>query len=62
MTNGKTLLPALLSISLLFGLILTASVMAKEQVTPMVAAGNDYTVGLKANGLVVAVGENQAGQ
>ena len=62
MKNRKILLPALLSISLVFSLILTASVMAQEQVTPMVAAGNDYTVGLKANGTVVAVGENEAGQ
>ena len=56
------LLPALLSIALVFSLILPASVpnmasvMAQGQLTPMVAAGWGHTVGLKSDGTVVAVG------
>ena len=67
MTNRKTLLPALLSKALVFSLILPAlilnmaSVAAQEQVTPMVTAGG-HTVGLKADGTVVAVGNNWYGQ
>jgi len=62
MKNRKMLLAALLSIALVFSLILPASVlnmasvMAQEQITPMVAAGYSYTVGLKSDGTVVAVG------
>ena len=52
----------LLFIAFIFGLILPASVMAQEQVKPMVAAGSVHTVGLKADGTVVAVGQNSYGQ
>jgi alpha-tubulin suppressor-like RCC1 family protein len=62
MKNRKIFLPALLSIALVFSLILPASVIARGQVTPMVAAGDVYTVGLKANGKVIAVGDNDDGQ
>jgi len=62
MKNRKMLLQVLLFIALVFSLILPASVlnmtsvMAQGQVTPMVAAGYSYTVGLKSDGTVVAVG------
>ena len=36
--------------------------MGQGQVTPMVAAGGSHTVGLKADGTVVAVGSNSDGQ
>jgi hypothetical protein len=94
MKNRKILLPALLSIFLIFSLILPVSaagasaavplpndysishstvdgsspapIMALNtpsgNVTPMVAAGNDYTVGLKSDGTVVAVGYNGNGE
>ena len=93
MKNTKRLLPALLSIVLVFSLILPASAVeasatihlpddlstisvvdshgadsimtlniAQGQVTPMVAAGGYHTVGLKADGTVVAVGQNDHGQ
>ena len=68
MKNRKILLPALLSIALVFSLILPASVlntnsvMAQGQVTPMVAAGAGHTVGLKADSTVVAAGDNGAWQ
>ena len=52
----------LLFIALIFSLILPASVMAQEQVKPMVAAGSVHSVGLKANGTVVAAGQNSYGQ
>ena len=60
----KMLLPSLFSIALIFSLIFPASVpniasvMAQEQVTPMVAAGWGHTVGLKSDSTVVAVGAN----
>ena len=62
------LLPALLSIALVFSLVLPAPVpnmtyvMAQEQATPMVAVGWGHTVGLKSDGTVVAVGDNRYGQ
>jgi len=62
MKNREILLLALFSIALVFGLILPASVMAQEQVTPMVAAAEFYVVGLKDDGTVVAVGDNDYGQ
>ena len=94
MRNRKMLLPALLSIALVFSLILpasaaeasavvpvpddrsighwavdsssAASAMAMNtpsgNVTPMVAAGGYHTVGLKSDGTVVAVGNNDYGQ
>ena len=68
MENRKMFLPALLSMTLVFGLILPASaldmasVMAQGQVTPMVAAGAYHTVGLKLDGTVVAVGYDGDGQ
>ena len=66
--NRKSFLPALLSIVLVFSLILslsvlnTASVMAQGQTTPMVAAGQYHTVGLKSDGTALAVGDNYWGQ
>jgi len=94
MKNRKMLLPALLSITLVFSLILpvsavgastgmplsddhsiihsavdrsslvsaTALNMPPGNVTPMVAAGWDHTVGLNSDGTVVAVGNNRSGQ
>jgi hypothetical protein len=75
MKNRKTLLPALLAIVLFFSLILPASVAGGSAVarsvssaidpgraTPMVAAGFDYTVGLRSDGTVVALGNNLNGQ
>jgi len=88
------LLPALLSIAIVFSLILPASVVRASatvylpdgcsiihsavdssslasamalntpqgQVTPMVAAGGYHTVGVKADGTVVAMGLNSDGQ
>ena len=38
------------------------SIMANFGVNPMVTAGDSHTVGLKSNGTVVAVGDNDAGQ
>jgi alpha-tubulin suppressor-like RCC1 family protein len=68
MKNKKMLLPALLSIALIFGLIVPASLLnmasfvGQESVTPMVAAGYYHTVGLKSDGTVVAVGNNSDGR
>ena len=68
MKNRKMLLPALLSIALVFSLILPASVpnmasvMAQGNVTPMIAAGDWHMVGLKSDGTAVAVGNNDFGQ
>jgi hypothetical protein len=68
MKNRRMLLPTLFSIALVFSLIVpapllnTASVMAHGPVTPMVAAGSIHTVGLKADGTMVAVGHNSSGQ
>ena len=44
--------------------VVSATILStpQEQVTPMVAAGWGYTVGLKADGTVVAVGDNDRGQ
>ena len=93
MKNRKMLLPALLSITLVFSLILPASAAGASatvprpddcsislfavdsssaapamalntpqgNVTPMVAAGYYHTVGLKADGTVVAAGDNDYG-
>jgi len=90
----KMLLPALLSVVLIFSLILPASAAGASatvprpddrsishwavdsssaasamalntpegEVTPMVAAGSYHTVGLKSDGTVVAVGDNDIGQ
>jgi hypothetical protein len=90
MKNRKMLLPALLSIALVFSLILPASAVGASvavhlpddrsidhlvvdssglasamalntpmgNVTPMIAAGLDHAVGLKSDGTVVAVGNN----
>ena len=75
MKNIKMLLLALLAIVLTFGLALPASaegastmalniasVMEQGQSAPMVAAGYYHTVGLKADGTVVAIGDNSYGQ
>ena len=68
MKNRKMLLQVLLSMALVLSLILpasvlnTASVMAQGSVPPMVAASRDHTVGLKADGTVVAAGWNDYGQ
>ena len=93
MENRKMLLPALLSIALVFSVILPASAGASAtvrlpddhsinhlaidssslasamalnttqgNVTPMVAAGGGYIVGLKSDGTVVAMGGNNDGQ
>ena len=94
MKNKKILLPALLSIVLVFSFVLPVSVAEASstvylpddssiihsavdssslasamalntpqgQVTPMVAAGGYHTVGLQADGTVVAEGLNNSGQ
>ena len=75
MKNRRMLLPALLAILLFFSLISAASAATGSSVarsvssavgpgraTPMVAAGFDYTVGLKSDGTVVALGGNLHGQ
>jgi hypothetical protein len=68
MKNKKMLLQVLLSMALVLSLILpslvlnTAFVIAQGSVTPMVAAGGGYTAGLKSDGTVVAMGDNEYGQ
>jgi hypothetical protein len=68
MKNKQMLLLVLVSIALVFSLILSASVlnmapvMAEDEVTPMVAAGGFFTVGLKSDRTVIAVGDNSYGQ
>jgi len=68
MKNRKMLLQVLVAMALVLSLIAPASalnmnsVMAQEEVTPMVAAGGAHTVGLKSDGTVVAVGDNDNGQ
>jgi hypothetical protein len=71
MNNRRMLLPALLAVLLFFSLIIPASAaggsaaawqvssaMGSRQAAPMVAAGFYHTVGLRADGTVVAMGEN----
>ena len=68
MENRRMLLPALSSIALVFSLIIPASPLnmapatAQGNVTPMIAVSDWHTVGLKSDGTVVAVGENDYGQ
>jgi hypothetical protein len=68
MTNRRLLLQVSLSMALVLSLIVpatllnTTSVMAQGQATPMVTAGGSPTVGLKSDGIVVAVGFNDYGQ
>jgi len=62
MKDKKIPLSVLLYIALVSSFILPASAIAQEQVMPMVAKGDDHTVGLRVDGTVVAVGDNSHGQ
>jgi len=74
MENRKMLLPALLSMALVFSLILPASIMCAPFYRPsecdigdwtditQIAAGTWHTVGLKFDGTVVAAGDNHFGE
>jgi len=52
----------LIALVLITGMVGCVQPELELEYTPMVAAGEDHTVGLKSDGTVVAVGDNSRGQ